>query len=151
MDQQEKENDFTVYKQLLDLWSKENPIKTNKLQVLLVVNGLLLSAVNISKGFILENWPLYLGGALFSLVWVLSIGRTSLFQEIWQVKINELAMKYPDDQRFQVHRAKEYLGKASRFLRIAGCVSSKYYLIGAPFLFFSIWLCILLYFAFFYR
>jgi K+ transporter len=149
MDQQEEEKDLTIYKQLLDLWAKENPIKTNKLQVLLVVNGLLLSAVNISKGFIPQNWPLYLGGALFSLVWVLSIGRTSLFQEIWQVKINDLATKYPDDQRFQVHRTKEYMGKASRFLRVAGGVSSKYYLVGAPFIFCSIWLCILLYFVFF--
>lgn len=150
MDQQEREKDFTVYKQLLDLWSKENPIKTNKLQVLLVVNGLLLSAVNISKGFIPQNWPLYVGGALFSLIWVLSIGRTSLFQEIWQVKIDELAKKYSDDQRFQVHRTKEYKVKASRLLRVAGCMSSKYYLVGAPFLFFSIWLFILLYFALFY-
>lgn len=149
MDQEERENDFTVYKQLLDLWSKENPIKTNKLQVLLVVNGLLLSAVNIGKGFIFQNWPLYLGGALFSLVWVLSIGRTSLFQEVWQVKIDELAKKHPEDSRFQIHKTEGYMGRTSQFLRIAGCVSSKYYLVGAPFVFFMIWLCIFFYFVLF--
>jgi len=44
------EKDYESYKQLLDLWAKENPIKTNKLQVLLVVNGLLLSAISGSEG-----------------------------------------------------------------------------------------------------
>ena len=44
------EQDYLNYKVLLDLWSKENPIKTTKLQMLLAVNGLLASAVNISGG-----------------------------------------------------------------------------------------------------
>ena len=50
-DQNEQtERDYQTYKILLDLWSKENPIKTTKLQVLLAVNALLVSAVNISGG-----------------------------------------------------------------------------------------------------
>jgi hypothetical protein len=44
------EQDYQNYKVLLELWSKENPIKTTKLQMLLAVNGLLASAVNISGG-----------------------------------------------------------------------------------------------------
>lgn len=59
------DTDYEIYKQLLGLWAKENPIKTNKLQVLLIVNGLLLTAANVSGGFIERNWPIYLGGALF--------------------------------------------------------------------------------------
>jgi hypothetical protein len=37
--------DYEIYRIAMDLWSRENPIKTNKLQVLLVVNGLLVSAI----------------------------------------------------------------------------------------------------------
>jgi hypothetical protein len=140
------EKDYESYKQLLDLWAKENPIKTNKLQVLLVVNGLLLSAVSVSGGFVPKNWPLYLGGAVFSLVWVLSIGRTSLFQKIWQAKMNELAVRYRDDDRFQIHDKRLYIDKSPPFLRIVGGVSSKYYLVGAPFIFCLIWLCLFVYF-----
>jgi len=131
----------------LDLWAKENPIKTNKLQVLLVVNSLLLTGVNVSGGFLARNWPLYLGGAVFSLVWVLSIGRTSLFQDVWEVKIRHLAQKYPSDSRFQVHNYKKDILKASPFLRFVGWVPSKYYLIGAPFVFFLTWLVVLLRFV----
>jgi hypothetical protein len=140
------EKDYESYKQLLDLWAKENPIKTNKLQVLLVVNGLLLSAISVSGGVVPKNWPIYLGGAVFSLVWVLSIGRTSLFQKIWQAKIKELAGKHKDDERFHIHDKRLYIGKAPTFLRIVGGVSSRYYLIGAPFVFCLSWLCLFVYF-----
>jgi hypothetical protein len=140
------DKDYEIYKQLLDLWAKENPIKTNKLQVLLVVNGLLLTAANVSGGFKAENWPIYLGGAIFSLVWVLSIGRTSLFQKIWQIKINELAKNYAKDERFQILNKTQVYRKTPLLLRIFGGVSSKYYLVGAPFVFCIIWLCLLVYF-----
>jgi len=144
----EKEIDYEVYKQLLELWAKENPIKTNKLQVLLVVNGLLLTALNVSGGFIAKNWPIYLGGALLSLVWVLSIGRTSLFQAIWETRINKLAEKYPTDDKFQILRNKpEYRKGISTFLQITGSVPSKYYLVGAPFVFFLAWSLLFFYFA----
>ena len=144
MDGDKAERDYEIYKQLIELWAKENPIKTNKLQVLLIVNSLLLAAVNITGGFKPENWPLYLGGAIFSLVWVLSIGRTSLFQEVWQTKIDELARKYSGDERFQILEHKTELRKSSLFLRVVGGVSSKYYLIGAPFVFCIIWLYLFL-------
>jgi len=147
MDNNGAERDYEIFRHLVDLWAKENPIKTSKLQVLLVVNSLILTAVNISGGFKRENWLLYLGGAVFSLVWVLSIGRTSLFQDIWQVKIEGLARKHPEDQRFQIMKyGKEDLKAVPLFLRIAGGVPSKYYLIGAPFLFCTVWLVIFLYF-----
>jgi hypothetical protein len=148
MNTNDADKDYEVYKTLLDLWSKENPIKTNKLQVLLVVNGLLLTAVNVSGGFIAKNWPIYLGGAVFSLIWVLSIGRTSLFQKIWQVKINQLANNHLNDERFQILKYTDEIRKTPLFLRIVGGVSSKYYLVGAPFVFCIIWFCLLLYFIF---
>jgi len=145
MDVNKADWDYDIYKQLVELWAKENPIKTNKLQVLLVVNSLLLAAVNITGGFKPQNWPIYLGGAIFSLVWVLSIGRTSLFQEIWQTKINELARKYSDDERFQIFKHTIELRKSPLLLRIVGGVPSKYYLIGAPFVFCIIWLYLFFY------
>jgi hypothetical protein len=138
--------DFEIFKLLIDLWSRENPIKTNKLQVLLVVNGLLLTAVNVGGGFIAKNWPIYLGGAILSLIWVLSIGRTSLFQEIWQLKLQDLARKYPDDEHFRIMTYQDYLPQTSPPVRLSGCVSSKYYLIGAPILFCLTWFCLFFYF-----
>ena len=140
------DRNYEQYKQLLDLWAKENPIKTNKLQILLLANALLLTAVNVSGGFTAENWPIYVGGAILSFVWVLSIGRTSLFQKIWQIKINELAKNYPKDERFQILNKTKIYRKTPLLLRIFGGVSSKYYLLGAPLVFCIIWLCLLLYF-----
>ncbi len=147
----DNDKDYEAYKQLVTLWMSENPIKTNKLQVLLVVNGLLLTAVSATGGFIAENWPIYLAGAALSLVWVLSIGRTSLFQKIWQAKLRTLAARHPDDSRFHIldyskSELKE-LKPSDMFLRIVGAVSSKYYLIGAPFLFCLGWLLLLVYFV----
>jgi len=99
------ENDYNDYKILLELWKSENPIKTNKLQVLLVVNGLLISAMQVAGGFVPDNWAIYVAGAAFSLVWVLSIGRTSLYQKYWLKKIEALseALPYPlNSLHFQV-------------------------------------------------
>ena len=48
MDTEEK--DYEAFKTYVQLWSRENPIKTNKLQVLLVVNGLLVSALQVGEG-----------------------------------------------------------------------------------------------------
>ncbi len=93
--------DYEIYRIAMDLWSKENPIKTNKLQVLLAVNGLLVSAINVSGGgFTQQKWSIYATGALFSLIWTFSIGRTSLFQEAWQMKLDALQRAHPDDPRF---------------------------------------------------
>ena len=79
--------------------------KTNKLQVLLVVNGLLVSALQVGGGGLeSKNWPLFLAGGVFSLIWVMSIGRTSLFQKNWQTKARAIASKeqYKDDPRFRM-------------------------------------------------
>jgi len=149
MNTTDPEKDYEIYRQLVDLWARENPIKTSKLHMVLVVNGLLLTAVSINSGFVAQNWPIYLGGTLLCLVWVLSIGRTLLFQKIWQVKISDLAGKYPDDSKFQVHQYKEHMKRVPRLLQIVGGVPSKYYTIGTPFLFGVCWLFLFLYFMIF--
>ena len=149
MNTTDPEKDYEIYRQLVDLWARENPIKTSKLQMVLVVNGLLLTAVSINGGFVAQNWPIYLGGTLLCLVWFLSIGRTLLFQKIWQVKISDLAGKYPDDSRFQVHHYNEDMKRVPRLLQIVGGVPSKYYAIGTPFLFGVCWLFLFLYFMLF--
>ena len=146
MNSTDRETDYQIYKQLVDLWTRENPIKTSKLQMVLVVNGLFLSAVSINGGFIAKNWPIYLGGTLLCLVWVFSLGRTLLFQNMWQVKVCEVAAKYPDDSRFQVHFDKEVMNRIPRVLQIFGGVPSKYYLLGTPLLFGAGWLFLFLYF-----
>lgn len=137
------ERDFEAYKILLDLWAHENPIKTTKLQVLLVVNGLLVSAINISGGgFTKDKWFVYLAGAIFNLIWTFSIGRTALFQEAWQIKLRELRDRYRDDPRFSILETKEVRARAPRLLRTFGAVSSKWYLLFSPFIFAIIWLII---------
>jgi hypothetical protein len=136
--------DYEMYRMAMDLWSKENPIKTSKLQVLLVVNGLLVSAINVSGGgFTPGKWSVYLAGAIFSLIWTFSIGRTSLFQEAWQMKLDALQRVHPDDPRFAVHKTRDERERAPAFLRYAGMVPSKWYLVYSPFAFALIWLVIL--------
>jgi hypothetical protein len=142
----QKERDLAVYESLLDLWSKENPIKTTKLQVLLVVNGLLVSAINVSgHGFGKDVWFVYLAGGIFNLIWTLSIGRTALFQEVWQMKLGELRDRYPDDPRFSILETKQYRQKAPGVLRAFGFVSSRWYLLFSPFVFAITWFCLFLF------
>lgn len=135
------ESDYTDYNILLELWKSENPIKTNKLQVLLVVNGLLVSTVQVAGGFVPENWALYLAGAIFSFVWVLSIGRTSLYQRYWQEKISILSIRYESDDRFQILNIGSDIKTSTLWtLNMLGGISSKYYLLGAPIVFALLWL-----------
>lgn len=124
---------FQRYEILLDLWSKENPIKTTKLQVLGAVNALLVSFAGLSDtGFSRDQWPVFVAGAAFSFVWTLSIGRTALFQDAWSRKLDALAEEFPDDPRFHIHRTREERRHAPVPLRVLGGVSSKYYLLAAP-------------------
>jgi len=143
----DEEKDYEAYKSYLTMWASENPIKTNKLQVLLVVNGLLVSALQIAGGFVAKNWFILLAGAVFSFIWVLSIGRTSLFQQVWQSKAQEIAGKaaYAGDPRFRVLDTQEAERRAPATLRSLGRVPSKYYLLGAPILFSLLWLVALVY------
>jgi hypothetical protein len=135
--------DYETFKSLLDLWSKENPTKTTKLQVLLAVNALLVSAVNVSGGITQSKWFLYLAAAIFCLIWTFSIGRTALFQDIWQIKIAELRSRYPNDPRFSILETAAQKKQASWLLRTFGAVSSKWYLLFSPFVFAVVWLMIL--------
>ena len=141
----DEEKDYEAYKVYLDLWKSENPIKTNKLQVLLLVNGLLVSAVQVAGGFERKNCFLFLAGSLFSFVWVLSIGRTSLFQKVWQIKINKISSKYGHDPRFGMLNTADAEKDAPVWLRALGSVSSKYYLLGAPLLFSFLWFVTFIY------
>jgi hypothetical protein len=143
----DEEKDYEAFKTYVDLWKSENPIKTNKLQVLLVVNGLLVSTANVAGGFKPENWVLFFAGAVFSFIWLISIGRTSLFQKVWQIKAKKIASKkdYTDDPRFRILNTTAEEKEAPVWLRALGGVPSKYYLLGAPLLFSFLWLAALLY------
>jgi hypothetical protein len=139
------ERDYESYKLLLGLWQSENPIKTNKLQVLLAVNALLVSAISISGGFTANKWFVYLAGALFSLIWMFSIGRTSLFQDVWQIKLGEFQQRYPQDPRFTLLETRRQRQQAHWLLRLCGGISSKWYLLFSPLGLAIIWLLILLF------
>jgi hypothetical protein len=138
------EQDYQNYRVLLELWSKENPIKTTKLQMLLAVNGLLASAVNISGGVSGSKWYIYLASAVFCLIWMFSIGRTVLFQDIWQRKLQELQTRYPSDSRFSILQTKPYQELVSPVARVFGAVPSKWYLLFSPLVFAIVWITVLI-------
>lgn len=145
-DTEETTREWEAYKLLLDLWKQENPIKTTKLQVLLAVNGGLLSVVQLSeRGFSKENWSIFVLGAVLSGIWLLSIGRTTLYQQLWKHKLEALSQKHADDHRFSVLVVESVQSKPSRFMRAVGGVPSKYYLLGAPIFLSLAWLAILVY------
>jgi len=138
------EKDFEVYKILLDLWSKENPIKTTKLQVLLAVNALLVTGMQINGGIISKNWPFYVAGAVFSAIWTFSIGRTVLFQKVWQRKIAALQARHAGDPRFAILDTDADENAIGGVARAFGRVSSKYYLLWSPAIFTVTWVVALL-------
>ena len=139
----QSDHDYETYKALLDLWSRENPIKTTKLQMLLAVNALLVSVVNYSGKIAAAHWYLYAAGAAFSLIWTFSMGRTSLFQDVWQIKIADLRHRHPDDPRFGILETDDALRRARPLLRVFGAIPSKWYLLFSPFLFAVAWLAVL--------
>jgi len=139
----EVERDYDTYKTLLDLWSRENPIKTTKLQVLLAVNAFLVSVVNLSGGIAATRWYLHLAAAVFCFIWTFSIGRTSLFQDVWQMKIAALRARHPDDGRFAVLETTAERRRVPGLLRTLGGVPSKWYLLFSPLVFGIAWLVIL--------
>ncbi len=138
------ERDYETYKRLLGLWQSENPIKTTKLQVLLAVNALLVSAISISGGFDRDQWYLYAAGMVFSLIWTFSLGRTSLFQDIWQARLVELQHKYPADPRFSILDNARVYRQARPLMRVFGGIPSRWYLLFSPFACAAAWLVILL-------
>lgn len=138
------EQDLHTYSALLQLWQAENPIKTIKLQFLLITNAGLLGFSQISNEALGENFLLGAGGFVLNLIWTLSIGRTSLFQKAWKIKLDEIAQRHPDDARFQVLDIRSAETQAPGWLRGFGTVSSKYYLLGTPITFSISWLCVAL-------
>ena len=136
----EADRDYEAYRALLDLWSRENPIKTTKLQMVLAVNALLVSVVTYTSTVAAPGWYLYLAGAAFSLIWTFSIGRTSLFQDVWQIKIADIRRRHPDDPRFGILETDDALRRARPLLRAFGAMPSKWYLLFSPLLFAVVWL-----------
>ncbi len=123
------EGDLQIYNTLLQLWQAENPIKTIKLQFLLASNAGLLGFLSLQN----DNLTLLAtGGFVLNIIWLLSIGRTSLFQKAWKNKLDDIAQQYPDDARFQVLNITFAEKRAPAWLRVIGGVSSRYYLLGTP-------------------
>lgn len=139
-DGEERAREWEQYQQLLALWRHENPIKTTKLQVLLAVNAGLFAAAQLHGGFTAANRPLYAVGAALSAVWLLSIGRTVLSQQLWKHKLEALAREHAGDPRFQLLDTSGVASRPSALLRAFGGVSSKFYLLGAPLGFVAVWL-----------
>lgn len=142
---EDKKRDLEAFAMLLDLWKSENPIKTTKLQVLLAVNGVLISVVQLNGGLVPKNLTLFITGFVLCLVWTLSIGRTCLFQRAWKIKMLKIAEGHTDDPRFEILDTDAAKRAAPTLLRVFGGVSSKYYLLASPFVFAIGWVAIIFY------
>jgi len=59
------------------------------------------------------------------------------------MKLKELQARYPDDERFSVLDVRDQIKRAPALLKILGGVSSKWYLLFAPFGFALVWVMIL--------
>jgi hypothetical protein len=123
------------YKLLFELWTSENSVKTNKLQMLMATNAILVSALTLAQRPVL--W-IALAGFVFSLVWILSIGRTVGYQEHWKVLMDEIRKQYGSNALFQTH-------STQTALPVWGRVSSKYYLIGTPIATTIAWLSVIVF------
>ena len=137
-------HDFQSYRELLDCWRAENSIKTVKFQFLLLTNALLVAVASLTGGD--KRW-LYAVAMLLSLAWLLSLGRTLLFQKAWQSRLQQLAGNYPDDQRFHILDNTPALASVRsryRWLSLCGAVPSRLYLLGVPLIFTLGWLAALL-------
>lgn len=132
----DKEEQLAVekYKILFDLWKSENPIKTNKLQMLMATNSILVSVFFLTE----HNLGIALVGFLFSLIWLLSIGRTVSYQHHWYSQMEDLRQKYRNNTMFQIHSVEI---KPAAW----GRVSSRYYLLGTPIATAIAWLTAMLY------
>lgn len=136
------ERDYQRYRHLLELWSRENAIKTQKLQFFLLTNALLTISYVLTPSEPPAGGLICLVGATLSLIWTLSLGRTIRFQKRWQELLYYLSERYQTDSRFQVLTSREPVTPLPFLLRLTGSLSSKYYLIGGPLLgiFFWLWM-----------
>jgi len=135
------EGDLQTYNTLLRLWQAENPIKTIKLQFLLATNAGLLGFLSLQND---STTLLAAGGFVLNIIWLLSIGRTSLFQKAWKNRLDDIAQQYRDDARFQILDITSAEKCAPAWLRIIGGVSSRYYLLGTPAGLALVWLAVVL-------
>ena len=128
----EVERAYQRYCHLLELWSRENGIKTQKLQYFLLTTALLIIGYALTPDKSEGRTLICPAGVALSLIWTLSLGRTMRFQKKWQALLNELSAEYSADSRFQILKTDPAENNLSVIVRLAGAVSSKYYLIGAP-------------------
>lgn len=119
------------YKLLVSLWSAENQVKTAKLQMFGLVTSILAS-VSVS---VPQAWTyVCLVGAAFSAVWLFSIGRTLYYQAYWRDQIDRIHEQFSDNPMldiFDANRLKQF--KPEGIGGIAGRISSRGILLGAPF------------------
>jgi len=110
------------YRMLNDLWMSENSVKTNKLQVLLATNAILVSAMSLAEQPII--W-IAIAGCVFSTVWVFSLGRTVEYQKHWSEQMKKIEEDNKDNLIFTIHSTRPKT-------KIWGRISSNKYLIGTP-------------------
>lgn len=132
---QDEQRAIEKYRLLFDLWMSENSVKTNKLQMLMATNAILVSALSLTKEPVV--W-IASAGFVFSMVWVFSIGRTVGYQSGWFVQMEQIRQLHNTNAIFQIHNTKPKVP-------IWGRVPSKYYLLGTPLATTLAWLMVIIY------
>lgn len=121
------------YKLLLELWRSENPIKTAKLQGIMIINSILVPSYVITKHSIFIS----IIGFIVSFFWLFSLGRTIAFQHHWKTQIEDIYRQYPDNPLFDI------LFRDRRFTFLEK-VKARYILFGAIWISVAGWLVLLI-------
>ncbi|MGH9362183.1 MAG: hypothetical protein ACRD2T_09715 [Thermoanaerobaculia bacterium] len=128
------------YRSALRLWEGENPIKTIKLQALLLTNTLVLPAYLALERYLGDARAGWLAMAMLlaDLVWLFSIGRTVAFQRLRKAQLEAIRGEDPADPFLSLHAPSEDR------LPWWGRVPASRYLIGAPLLLALLWFALAL-------
>lgn len=139
--EERREDRRRLYREALRLWEAENPIKTLKLQALLLTNGLLLAAFfallgdaeGVGAG---RAGPPGLALFMFwaDVIWLHSIGRTVAYQKLRKAQLEEIRAEDPGDPLLGLHEP------PARQVPWWGRVGSSRYLIGSPATLAVLWL-----------
>ncbi len=125
---------------LVELWARENLIKTIKLQALLLTHAVLAVGYALAAG---GRAGIAATGAALDLVWLFSIGRTCLFQDAWRAKLEVLRAAHPEDARYGVLETRAERARGRIAERVLGALPSRVYLLGAPLAGIAAWLAAL--------
>jgi len=111
------------YKLLLDLWARENSVKTSQIAALGVITSILLAAFSYFPSSEILGKIIPVIGIFVAILWFFSIGNTVSHQKEWAKQIYEIENNYPDVAKIfsqQKAEKKAFYGRAKASWVILG-------------------------------